>query len=348
MLAVAVAIALGRVGAHAAFDAARPLGAPLAFLLCSVPLALLLDDAGCFEAAASFGGGIGAVWLTAAAAVALLNLDAAVVLVTPLAIAIARRRGADVVAYSLIPALIACLGSSVLPVSNLTNLTLAPRVGASTFDFVRELGPSTVVALLVGFLIFRRVRCDQSHVAPRPHDRRALVTGAATVIALGAGFASGAPPWTVALTVGVVLAVVQRRVPWRAIPWATALLAAALAVLAAIAAPHLPVAAMLGGGDARRVGAFALTANLVNNLPAVLLARPHLHMGDQRVWSVLLGANAGPVVLITASLSNLLWLESARRMGVDVGARDFARIGVLVGVPALIAATAMLLLVRAV
>jgi arsenical pump membrane protein len=347
LLAVVAALALRRIDPHAAFDAARPLAGPLAFLLCSIPLAVLLDEAGCFDAAAALGGGVASLWATAALAVAVLNLDAAVVLVTPVAIAMARRRGADPIAYSLVPALVACLGSSLLPVSNLTNLTLAPRVGATTLDFVRELGPSTLAALVVGFVMFRVVRRDRSSPAPgRPRDRRALVTGAIVILALVAGFATGAAPWAVALVVGGALACARRRLPLRSVPWLTAVLAASLAVLAAIAARHLPVSTMLAGGDVRRVGAFALTANVVNNLPAVLIARSHLHGGDPRVWSVLLGANAGPVVLITASLSNLLWLESARRVGLEVRARDFTSVGVLVGLPALAAATAVLVVVR--
>ena len=48
--------------------------------------------------------------------VALLNLDAAVVLLTPLAVRVARRAGLDPVAMAFQPALLACLASSALPV----------------------------------------------------------------------------------------------------------------------------------------------------------------------------------------------------------------------------------------
>lgn len=349
LVAAAVALLLGRIGATDAFDAIRPLLAPLAFLVCSVPLAVLLDEAGCFDAAAALGGGLGALWVTAAVAVAILNLDAAVVLVTPLAVSVGRRAGArDLRPFVLVPPLVACLGSSALPVSNLTNLVVAHRVDATTGDFLRMLGPSTLVALIVGYGALRLAHRDATRAhAARHVERRPLLLGGAVVAALAVGFAIGVAPWAVALAVTAVVAAIRTRVPWRAIPWSTALLAAALGVLAAVAAPHLPIDGLIHGGDVRRVGAFALTANVVNNLPAVLLARPALHAHDGRVWSVLLGANAGPVILVTASLSNLLWLESVRRRDVAVGPRDYARAGILVGIPALAAAVAALVVVRA-
>ena len=96
LAAALVAVAVGTTdlaGARAALD---PLLAPLAFLLVAVPLATLLDDLGVFEAAArasrsrdgTSSAGSGS---SPPACVALLNLDAAVVLLTPLAIRIARR-----------------------------------------------------------------------------------------------------------------------------------------------------------------------------------------------------------------------------------------------------------------
>ena len=52
----------------------------------------------------------------------------------------------------------------------------------------------------------------------------------------------------------------------------------------------------------------------------------------------------GPTVFVTGSLAGLLWLDVARRSGLDVGWRDYARAGVLVGLPALAVATAVLAL----
>ena len=75
--------------------------------------------------------------------------------------------------------------------------------------------------------------------------------------------------------------------------------------------------------------------------PAFLLAEPHVD-GTDEALALLLGVNVGPTVLVTGSLAGLLWLESARRCGLDVGAREYARVGLVAGVPALLAAIAVL------
>ena len=68
--------------------------------------------------------------------VAVLNLDAAVVLLTPLYVRVARRTGLDPVALAFQPVLLACLASSFLPVSNLTNLIAAHQADLGTSDFL--------------------------------------------------------------------------------------------------------------------------------------------------------------------------------------------------------------------
>jgi arsenical pump membrane protein len=54
----------------------------------------------------------------------------------------------------------------------------------------------------------------------------------------------------------------------------------------------------------------------------------------------------GPLVLITGTLAALLWQASLRRLGIHVSAVEFARVGVRVMLPALVAAFAILLLLR--
>jgi Na+/H+ antiporter NhaD/arsenite permease-like protein len=49
-----------------------------------------------------------------------------------------------------------------------------------------------------------------------------------------------------------------------------------------------------------------------------------------------------PMLLLTGSLAGLLWQASARRAGVEVDARRYSRVGVTVGVPAMVAAAVVL------
>src|SRR2546428_495183 len=102
----------------------RPLGAPIAFLIVAVPLAALLDRLGFFAAGAAVVGrgrhlALG-LWVLGALVTTILNLDASVVLLTPLYVRIARRCGLDPLALAFQPVLLSCLASSALPVSNLT------------------------------------------------------------------------------------------------------------------------------------------------------------------------------------------------------------------------------------
>ncbi len=132
----------------------------LAFLLAAVPLAHLLGELGFFDAVARRVShrvdGIWPWWLLAAATTAVLNLDTTVVLLTPLYLQVARRRGDDPLVLAVVPFLLANLASSVLPVSNLTTLIAAERFDIGAGELLRELGPATVAMLVVGFLTHRR------------------------------------------------------------------------------------------------------------------------------------------------------------------------------------------------
>ncbi|MGE0000288.1 MAG: SLC13 family permease, partial [Ilumatobacteraceae bacterium] len=157
------AVATGIVPIDDAGDALGDLGPALAFLALAVPLAVLLDETGFFAAlAARFDAGrhlLLALWLLAALTTVVFNLDAAVVLLTPLYVHIAVRHGGDPVDLAVIPALLASLASSVLPVSNLTNLVAVERVHAPLSDFASNtLVPSAIAVALGGVIHLRHIR----------------------------------------------------------------------------------------------------------------------------------------------------------------------------------------------
>lgn len=368
LLCALVTIATGLTSMRRAVDAIEPLERPILFLLTAVPLAVLLDRLGFFGALAARladgGHGAGRMWILAAAVTTLLNLDAAVVLLTPLYIGIARASGRDPLALAFQPVLLACLASSALPVSNLTNLIVASQTGATARDLVVHLALPSLVATTVGWMLYRRVlRPDDPTTdiawpvsfAARAHPR-CLVIGAAVVgsvsVAFVVGPSVGVEPWVTALAADVVLVAIVRDVPWRRLPLGSSVLTISLGVLAASAAAHLPVEQVTHQrgtpGLAVAMGAAALAANVMNNLPALLVALPHLHRGDDSTWAVLLGVNMGPTVLVTGSLASMLWLEAMRHLGVSVGPRDFARVGARVGLPAAACGAATLLVLSAV
>ena len=284
----------------------------------------------------------------------LFNLDAAVVLLTPLYVQIARRHGLDLVAAAFPPVLLASLASSALPVSNLTNLLAAERFDVSAWDFATRLGPASLAATVVGYFAYRRAfHLTVVHEAEHlPIDDRAIWRGAPVVAFVLIGFtvgdALGIPAWAIAAIADVILVAMTRWVPWRTVPIGAVVLAASLGVLAAAAAPHLDLEHALGsdapGGDLRIVALAVVAANAINNLPAALIGLPALGPDpDDRLWSLLLGVNMGPVLVVSGSLAGLLWLDTARRLGVRVDARRYTAVGLRVGAPAVAAAIVVLL-----
>jgi arsenical pump membrane protein len=374
------AVAVGAVSPAGVRHGLEPLAEPLAFLLAAVPLAVMLDRLGFFtDVAERLAGDAcrpGRLWILAACVTTVLNLDAAVVLLTPLYVRIARHHDRDPLVLAFQPVLLACLASSALPVSNLTNLIAVSWCDVTTIEFVSNLGLPSLVATAVGWRRYQRVlRPDRPAAAleltatsggvttlpdaggpvPDPGTSahpRALAIGALTVVFVLVGFvagpAAGARPWAVAVLADLALAAVLQTVPRRAIPWGTAVLAGSLGVLAAAAATHLPVGQAVGGlgtaSLAGTIGATAVAANALNNLPALLVALPTVgETPGPALWAVLTGVNMGPVVLATGSLASLLWLDALARLGVAATPGDYTRVGLRVGLPAAAAGAATLL-----
>jgi arsenical pump membrane protein len=65
-----------------------------------------------------------------------------------------------------------------------------------------------------------------------------------------------------------------------------------------------------------------------------------------RTLAALIGGDLGPRLLPMGSLAGLLWMDVTRRMGVEISARQFIRVGAMVAVPSLAASLATLWLER--
>jgi arsenical pump membrane protein len=90
----------------------------------------------------------------------------------------------------------------------------------------------------------------------------------------------------------------------------------------------------------------ALICNLVNNLPAGLLAGSVVsasRVPRQVADAVLIGVDLGPNLSVTGSLATILWLTALRRENQEVSAWSFLKLGILVMPPALLLAIAGLL-----
>ncbi len=68
-------------------------------------------------------------------------------------------------------------------------------------------------------------------------------------------------------------------------------------------------------------------ANLVNNLPAYLALEPAAEASPVRLAALLVGTNAGPLILPWGSLATLLWADRCRARGVHIPAVELIVLG---------------------
>lgn len=353
-----VLIATGALSPTGAVDAIRPLLQPLAFLLLAVPLAVMLDRLNFFESlAALVDGGRHAVlglWVMAALVTTFLNLDASVVLLTPLFVRIARRHGFDPRFLAFQPALLACLASSALTISNLTNLIAAEQLHVSTADFALHLGPASLAAIVVGWFAYRR--SGELHptreVVRESVDARGLWLGTPIALLVVIGFTMGEyvgiPAWCVALVADLILIGLTRSISARDFPLDAALLAVALGIVSVGAVDVLHVDRLLNGSGVfaqlRALGTGVVGANAINNLPALMVVLPALKVNHDLLWPLLFGVNVGPVLVLHGALAGLLWRDTAAGLGVHVTSGEYTKMGLRVGLPALLGGSAVLLL----
>lgn len=331
----------------------------LLFLCAGVPLAALLDRLGFFDSVAVTierrwdHVPVSVLWWLAAATTAVLNLDTTIVLLTPLYVRLARRTDGDPLGLALIPLVLASAASSVLPVSNLTTLIAVERFDVPLGAVVARLGPVSAAACVVAWLAYRRRWPSRlASSGSGAVDRRALVVGSTVVVGLLVGFVIGpgwgVDPWLVVLLGDLALVVVTRFVPWREVPIATALGVSLVAAAVAVLAPATTLESVLAADGPLRVGgiviASAALANVVNNLPALLLGLDAVESMTPGAWAWLAGTNTGASLLPFGALANLLWWRIARDEGVSVDLRSYVRTVVPVALPSLLAGAAVLAL----
>ncbi len=338
-------------------------GPVLAFLVGATVLAGLVGAAGVFDAAADraarLAGGrpwvlLGLVAALGTATTAVLSLDTTAVLVTPVALALARRLDVSPWPYAFSTVWLAGTASLLLPVSNLTNLLAAPRTGLTTGGFAARTAPAWAVCVLVTLAVlalFSRRELAGRYRVPAtepPADRVFFGAAVAAVALFAALLVAGLPAWVCAASAAVPLAVVAlvrrsgvgllRLVPWTLVVGVLALFAA-VSALGPLGLDRVlrDVAGSTGG--LRLTVTAAAAGNLVDNLPAYLALERVTPPGQS--LALLVGVDAATLLTPWGSLATLLWASSVRAAGLSVPWRSFVLRG-LVLVPALLLLTAPL------
>jgi arsenical pump membrane protein len=373
--AAGIVVATGAISPdHAGQEAAR-LGPVVGFLAAVLVLAHFCDVEGLFQAcgawmarwaAGSPGRLLTAVFVLASVITAVLSLDATVVLLTPVVFATAARAGVRARPHLYACAHLSNTASLLLPVSNLTNLLAFETSGLSFTRFAALMALPWVVAIGAEYLVFRRFfRDDLSAAAHSPEPGEtpelplfALITVGCTLAGFVVASTLGVEPAWVA-TAGALVLAGRALVRRRATPLSV-VKAASPAFLAFVLALGVVVRAVVDNGLADALGHVvptgsgllallgiaalaAVLANLINNLPAVLVLLPlSAAAGPGAVLAVLLGVNIGPNLTYAGSLATLLWRRIVHGHGQDVHLGHFTRLGLVATPAALVSAVAAL------
>ena len=316
------------------------------------------------------------VYLVGTVVTVFLSNDACAVVLTPAVFAATKAAGVkQPLPYLFICAFIANAASFVLPISNPANLVVFAEHMPPLGQWLATFTLPSLLAIVATYIVLRlsqnaRLRAETVSTAVETPALSLggmvagfgiVATGAALIGASAAGIELGLPTFLAGLaTTLVVLAInrggfvaVARDVSWGVLPLVAGLfvlvealektgLLTRLADLLGQAAQGDPAAAAWAGG-----ALVAFGSNLVNNLPAGLLAGAAVqaaHVPETVAGAVLIGVDLGPNLSVTGSLATILWLTAIRREGENVSAWAFLKLGALVMPPALALALAALIL----
>lgn len=312
------------------------------------------------------------VFVMSAATASLLNNDAAVLLLTPLVLALVQQRYPG--RTQLLPpfAFVVFMAAGVAPfvVSNPMNMIVAFSAGLDFNAYAVRMLPISMAGWVIAFVMLRRLFARalagdlQPAVAAGPATQTSsaqrqllvlllVVLGSYPVVAM----IDSSAIWAVS-AIGAALAVVlawregvrpadllSRGVTWEILVFLMAVFVIAIGLRNVGLVSYFSTLYKDAGIGVIGVTA-ALGSALLNNHPMAIInllaleATPRA--GHQEILAALIGGDLGPRLLPIGSLAGLLWLESCRRMGVEISLRDFVRVGFAVTVPTLAASLAIL------
>jgi arsenical pump membrane protein len=384
----AAAVVTGLVSPGQAAGLLTEAADPLVLLVGMMYLSVAAEKAGVFGWAASVavhaGGGSTAhlfvlVFVVGCLTTAVLSLDATAVVLTPIVFGAVSGLGLKPLPFMFACVYAANTASLFLPVSNLTNLLAYNAFGLGFGRYSLVMLLPAILAVLTNILVFgwlfrRDLRGSyEASVLPRfspetPAFFR-LVAGALLAVLAAFFFAPliGVPIGLVALTAAVLVVGVARLKGWLGlreaaggVSWDVLVLVVGLflvvraaegAGLGALAEGAYAAAAPGDGplGILAVASASALGANLLNNLPTMLLALDALgplvsagQLGQSAVYATVVGTGVGPNLTVVGSLATLIWLSVVRGKGVKVTAREYLKVGVVSTPPIVLAAAVRL------
>ncbi len=298
-----------------------------------------------------------------------LSNDATAVVLTPAVAAVVKAAKAkEALPYLFICAFTANAASFVLPISNPANLVIYGSHMPRLSHWLASYALASLLSVAATYGVVRwsqRLRLRQPLAAVIEVPELTVggklsavgIAGTAAVLLASSAFdlQLGLPTFLAGVATAALVLTRSRSGPVsivRGISWGILPLVAGLFVLVeALQKTGVTddLAGLLGdlvqgsaAGAAWAVAAvLAVGCNLVNNLPAGLLAGRVVQLAqvpEHVRAAVLIGVDLGPNLSITGSLATILWLTALRREGLRVSAWSFLKLGAAVMPPALILA----------
>ncbi len=297
----------------------------------------------------------------------LLSNDTTVVVLTPAVLAALARTGCTPLPYLYICAFVANAASFLLPVSNPANLVLFGHELPPLVPWLRGFGIAAAAAIGLTYAVLRllyrrelREPYTYRDAGPPPRETAALtaalLVGSAVALVAASAFgvnigytalgAAGVSLVAIALRARASAAAALRHTTWSIVPLVAGLFVI-VAALDRIGAIDLVRGLLYRSDSPALAGVFSLGAvmtlacNFFNNLPVALAsgaAVQSAHAAPRIADATLVAVDLGPNLSVSGSLATLLWLVVLRREGITVTAWQFLKVGVIVLLPALIAA----------
>ncbi len=294
-----------------------------------------------------------------------LSNDATAVVLTPAVFAAARRAKVDPMPYLLICAFVANAASFVLPISNPANIVLYGDHTPALGPWLASFALPSVLAIMATYGVLRVVEirrlgesCERDIVQPPLSSGGKLALTGIGLTALSLTTVSwldkplGLPTALLGAATTLLVLIARRAAPWpvlTSVSWSVLPLVAGLFVLVEAVGRTGVISALANllrtASDASPTwtaatsgGLLALASNLINNLPAGLIASTTINQAQPPkvvIDALLIGVDLGPNLSMTGSLATILWLTAIRREGEDVTFWRFLKVGAVVMPPAL-------------
>ena len=280
---------------------------------------------------------------------AFLVNDIVCLVMTPFVLHMARRLGLPPMPYLIAVATASNIGSAATITGNPQNMLIGSLSGISYLDFIAHLGPIAIAGLFLTWGLLHRIymlgagdRVAVAAVLSAPEFQYGRMRRKPVVVLLIvlAGFLAGVSPAMMA-AIGAALLLITRTVEPRRVydevDWGLLVFFVGLFIIVAGAERAGLTGSLLqpiAKWDLHRIPIFvpvtAALSNVVSNVPAVMLLRtlvasfPDPHAG----WLVLsMASTLAGNLTITGSVANIIVVERAAAEGVQIGFREYFRVG---------------------